>query len=143
MCADIRTLALTGFLALGVFAHARNEVRVESTRPVTSPRGDLAVIVDRLATVVDGEPERYPGIMEVRIVDGEGKVVTRRRMASPQVRLIQKPVWLDNQWCGFSYNIAKNSYGMVYYDCVENRALQLEIVAPSRRMGATGKVGPN
>ncbi|MCH5372945.1 MAG: hypothetical protein JJ992_03135 [Planctomycetes bacterium] len=133
-------MMLLGFLALGLAAFAGSEVRVESTRPVASPRGDLSIIVDRFATVIDGEPERYPGVMEIRIVNSDGKVVNRRRVTSPQVRLIQKPVWLDSQWCGFSYNIAKNSYGMVYYDSLADRAVQLEMVAPSRRMGATGKI---
>lgn len=118
-------------------AHAQS--RAGSSR-VPSPDGSLSVIVDRVQEQETEDSEEFSGNLLVRILDAEGSIRYQRRVEASQVRLMQPVVWLDDTVCAFSYNIAKNSNGIVYVDATDGTALQLEMVATSRRMAASGRV---
>ncbi|MCX7626112.1 MAG: hypothetical protein N2Z21_07870 [Candidatus Sumerlaeaceae bacterium] len=112
----------------------------DSTRPVVSPDGKKSIVVDRIFRVIDGEPERYPSRMVVRISDLGSTTTRQRRLEASQVRLLNPPRWLDTQWAAFTYNISKNANGVVYVNSDTGEALQMEFVALRRRMAATDVV---
>lgn len=118
---------------------AAGEVRVERTKPVTSPDAAKAVVVDRILPVVDGEVENFSGKMLVRVTDQGGNTLKQRYIETSQIQLVYQPVWLDDQWCAFAYSIWKNANGMIYFNLSTGEAFQVELVATSRLMGATGK----
>ncbi|MGC8740644.1 MAG: hypothetical protein ACP5UB_04220 [Candidatus Sumerlaeaceae bacterium] len=129
-------------LAAGTAAHLHAQVRTvtDSTRPVASPDGKRTIVVDRIFRVVDGELERYPSRMLVRITE-VGSTVTRQRLIdASQVRLLNPPRWLDDRWAAFTYNISKNANGVVYVDSASADALQLEFVALRRRMAGSDTI---
>lgn len=133
-----------GSLLLVLFASAVALAQVrtltDSTRPVASPDGKKIVIVDRIFRVIDGELERYPSRMLVRISE-TGSTVTRQRLIdASQVRLLNPPRWIDTRWSAFTYNISKNANGVVYINSDTAEALQMEFVALRRRMAATDTV---
>jgi hypothetical protein len=79
--------------------------------------------------------------MVLRVTDKSTSSVTRQTyVEGTQVRTLQPPVWLDDKWCAYTYNIAKNANGMVYLDTDSGEGYQVELVAPPRRMGATNTV---
>jgi hypothetical protein len=131
--ASALVVAVTGFGA------AAQDVQVESLPPVKSPDGKHAVIVDRLLPVVDGQAERYSGRMVLRISSGDSTAPVKQRfLEATQVRFLDNPMWLESSpWCAFVYNVAKNASGIVYMNAESGRAIQIELVAPTRRMGAT------
>lgn len=120
---------------------AAENVKVESSKPVASPDGRRSVVVDRLFPVVDGEAENFSGRMVVRVSDSASTTPPRQRfLEASQVRLLQPAQWMDDTWAAFVYNIAKSANGIVYMNAESGRALQLEVVAPPRRMGASNTV---
>lgn len=121
-------------------AFSQTRTSVESTRPAPSPDGSQVAVVDHIARIVDGEAERYSGKMAIRITDTQGTVTRQRRVDATQARIVNTPQWLDDQWCAYTYNISKNANGVVYLDTRSGKALQVEFVAVSRRMGATDTV---
>ncbi len=86
-----------------------------------------------------GDALDFSGRMQVRVSDVGGTATRQRQVEAPQVRSVQTPLWLDDRWAAFSYNIQKNFNGIVYLDTEAGTLLQLEMVAPVRRMGATGR----
>jgi hypothetical protein len=109
----------------------------DSTKPLASPDASRVIVVDRIFRVIDGEPERYPSRLLVRITDAGGTVTRQRRIDASQVRLLNPPRWIDNRWAAFTYNISKNANGVVYVDTQTAEALQIEFVELRRRMAAT------
>jgi len=109
----------------------------DSTKPLASPDASRVIVVDRIFRVIDGEPERYPSRLLVRITDAGGTVTRQRRIDASQVRLLNPPRWIDNRWAAFTYNISKNANGVVYVDTLTAEALQIEFVELRRRMAAT------
>ncbi|MBX7246647.1 MAG: hypothetical protein K1X53_14215 [Candidatus Sumerlaeaceae bacterium] len=116
------------------------QTKVETGKPVVSRDKSRMVAVDREFPVVEGELDRFSGRMIIRVTDSGGTTTQQRIVEASQVRLLQPPRWLDNQWTAFSYNVSKNANGVVYLDADGGSALQVEFVATSRRMGATNKV---
>lgn len=112
---------------------------VERSKPVVSPDGRHTFTIDHISAVVDGEVERFSGRLLLRVSDAEGTTTRQRYVEASQVRVLNPAVWLDNRWCAFTYNISKNSSGYVCMDAQSGEAMLLEMVATSRRMGATGK----
>ncbi|MCX7718277.1 MAG: hypothetical protein N2111_07735 [Candidatus Sumerlaeaceae bacterium] len=112
-------------------------MKVESTRAVGSPNGQRTVVVDHRMPVRDGRPDLYSGQMLIRVTDKQGGV-RQRLVEGSQARIIESPVWLDDRWVAYAYNISKNAVGMVYFDTETGRALVAEQVAVLRRMGGTG-----
>jgi hypothetical protein len=130
------TFCLALFVATLVL-HGQVQTLSDSTRPVASPDGKKVVVVERIFRVVDGEPERYPSRLLVRISDAGATTTRQRRIDASQVRLLNPPRWLDNRWAAFTYNISKNANGVVYVDGETGEALQMEFVALRRRMAAS------
>jgi hypothetical protein len=118
------------------------DVQVESSRAVPSPDNKFTVTVDRLMPVIDGTPDKYSGKMVVRVSSGESTVPIRQRfIEATQVRFLDQPIWLEKSpWCAFVYNVAKNASGLVYMNAETGRAIQIELVALTRRMGATQSI---
>lgn len=114
--------------------------RTERTAAILSPTGKHTVTVEWTPPEQVGDSVEYSGQMRVRVADTGGTLSLQRDLQAPQVRSIQVPLWLDDRWSAFSYNIQKNSNGIVYVDMQDGRVLQLEMVAPARRMGATGQI---
>jgi hypothetical protein len=112
-------------------------VKVESTRAVASPSGGRTIVVDHRMPVRDGRPDQYSGQMLIRVTDKQGGTPRQRLVEGSQARIIDTPVWLDDRWAAYSYNISKNAVGMVYFDSDTGAAIVVEQVAVSRRMGAT------
>ncbi len=112
----------------------------DSTKPVASPDGSKVVIIDRIFRIIDGEVQRYPSRLLVRVVDRGGTQTRQRRIDASQVRLLNPPRWIDNRWAAFTYNISKNANGVVYVDTETAEAIQLEFVQLRRRMAATDAV---
>lgn len=134
--------ALPAVLAIACagLGFAASDVKVESSRAVSSPDGSRSVVVDHLIPIVDGEAERYSGRMLVRVADEGGTATKQRFMETSQIRLISPGRWMDDQWFTFTYDISKNSRGVVAFNANSGRAVQVESVRTTRKMGATGKV---
>lgn len=135
----LAVLTCSGALLAGGGGSARAQELLESTRPVPSPDGKHTVAVEWEIPVATGEAVDFSGRMQVRVADTGGTATRQRQIEAPQVRSVQTPLWLDNRWAAFTYNIQKNFNGMVYLDAADGAALQVEMVAPVRRMGATGR----
>jgi len=130
-------------MVIGVFSAsgwAQIRTLTESTKPVVSPDGSRSIIVDRIYRIIDGEPERYPSRMLVRIIDAGGTSTRQRRLEASQIRLLNSPRWFDPRWVAFTYNISKNANGVVYVDALTADALQIEFVALRRHMAATDSI---
>lgn len=120
---------------------AAGDVQLDATRAVASPDGKLRASVERLSTVRDAEPEAFSGRMIIRVTDATTKAIVKQRyVEASQVRLLEPPVWLNSGLCAFSYNIAKNARGMVYFEIASGKALQVELVSTARKMAASNKV---
>lgn len=119
---------------------ARAQELLESTRPVLSPDARHSVTVEWAVPVATGDGVDFSGRMQVRVRDVGGTATRQRLIEAPQVRSVQTPQWLDNRWAAFTYNIQKNFNGMVFLDAASGSALQLEMIAPVRRMGGTGRM---
>jgi len=128
-------------LAAGVVPGAPESAgsQIESTKPVPSPDKSRSIVVDHILPITDGEPDRYSGKMVVRIVDAGGTVTQTRAIEASQARFVRPPVWLDDRWAAYNYNISKNAAGMVYVNADNAYTLVIEIVSAARRMGATNK----
>lgn len=133
-------LAVAVFWAWAVCALGQVRTIVESTRPVPSPDGSRMFVVDHISRIINGEPERYSGRMLVRVTDSQGTVTRQRRIEASQVRLINPPLWLDERWAAFTYNVSKNANGVVYFNADSGEAVQVEFVAFARRLAATDTV---
>ncbi len=141
MMQAIAKAAVVVVLLAGSTLWAQTDNKVESSRAVESADGQKTVVVDRFTPMVNGEPERFSGRMLVRVTSKDGSPTRQRYIEASQVRVIQPPVWVDeNRVCAFVYNVAKNSNGIVYFEPETNRALQVEFVMPARQMAASGKV---
>ncbi|MEI7633697.1 MAG: hypothetical protein WCK47_05395 [bacterium] len=137
-----KALFLAGVLVLaGLAATAQDTggTQIESTKPVPSPDKSRSIAVDHVLPITDGEPDRYSGKMVVRVLDADGAVTQSRAIEASQARFVRPPIWLDDRWAAFNYNISKNAAGMVYADSANDYALVIEIVSAARRMGATNK----
>jgi hypothetical protein len=117
-------------------------VQTQSTAAISSPGKQYTAVVDRLLKVNDaGETDQFSGGMMLRVLDSTTSTALRQQyVEGTQVRTLDAPVWLDDTWCAYTYNIAKNANGMVYLNAGTGVAYQLEIVAPPRRMGATNTI---
>jgi hypothetical protein len=127
-------------LFIGAMAVAQN-VQIVSSRATASPDAKRSAVVDHILKVEDGEADPNSGGMVLRVTDKSTSSVTRQTyVEGTQVRVLQPPVWLDDNWCAYTYNIAKNANGMVYLNTQSGEGYQVELVAPPRRMGATNTV---
>ncbi len=133
-------LAVAVLWAWAVCVWGQVRTIVESTRPVPSPDGSRMFVVDHISRIINGEPERYSGRMLVRVTDSQGTVTRQRRIEASQVRLINPPLWLDEHWAAFTYNVSKNANGVVYFNADSGEAVQVEFVAFTRRLAATDTV---
>lgn len=138
---QFQSLTVTCLLSVCGFIMAASDVKVESTRPIQSLDGTKIVSVDRLSPIQNGEVEQFSGKMMIRVTNREGKNPRQRYLESSQARIIHPPVWLKgSDICAYTYNIAKNSDGIVYFIPEQNRALQIEFIMTMRRMASTGQI---
>lgn len=121
-------------------ALARTDVRVDSTKPSLSADGTRALIVDRISAAPASDAESGAERLKIRLTDSQGTATRQRTVEVSAARSVEPAIWIDSRWAAFVYNVQKNSNGMVYYDSENNHAVLAEIVALSRRMGATGKI---
>lgn len=136
-----RTLFLVVALAASVMsAFGRADMKVQSTKPVPSPDRSRLIIVDHVMPIAEGQPEQYSGRMMVRITDPEGTVTQQRYIETSQVRIIQPPIWMDTQLSAFTYNISKNSNGIIYMDALTGVVVQVEWVSTARRMAGSKRI---
>ena len=93
---------------------------------VASPDGARAVAVETRAPVSYGDSTDFATRLVVR-VDDTGPTASaggmRRVVEASQVRSVGAPVWLgaDSPWTAFTYDIQKNSSGLVYLDTSSGR----------------------
>lgn len=122
-------------------AKAEDKVQTVSSKPVASPSGRYTAIVDRLLKIVDNEPDEFSGAMLLRITSSaDSAAVKQQYLEGTQVRTLEPPSWLDDSWCAYTYNVAKNANGIVYLNAETGEGYQVELVAPPRRMAASGTV---
>lgn len=135
------TLGVLQIAAISTMLSAASDVKVESTRPIQSLDSKKVATVDRLSPIEDGEVEKFSGKMMIRVTNPDGTNPRQRYLESSQARIIHPPVWLKgSEVCAFTYNIAKNSDGIVYFTPEQNRALQIEFIMTMRRMASTGQI---
>lgn len=140
MCAHRYLLSLLALLFCASAA-AEDNVQTVSSRPAASPSGRYTAVVDRLLKVVDNEPDQFSGAMLLRISDNStSSVLHQQYLEGTQVRTLEPPTWIDDQWCAYTYNVAKSANGIVYMNADAGDGYQVELVAPPRRMAASNTV---
>lgn len=109
----------------------------ESKNSAQSPDKSQTFRVERLSDYNDP----FSGKMMLQLSsNSDPNSIKQRLVEGTRIRTMTPPVWLNNEWVGFSYNVGKNSEGYTYYHAPSHKTILIETDIVRQLMGNTGQV---